>query len=87
MGPDYNIGDYVITLSVDEVIKKYGIHQGFNNDKIIARVIKKEFLHNHWMIQVKEVEGNRISNVWLNQYIFDPYLAILREEKLNKILK
>lgn len=91
----FEIGEIVITLAVDEVKKRYGIDQGFGFHgkefkPFICRVIKKDFLWGVWMIIVeplyKSDETRYMSGVWHDQYIFDPYIPIMREERLSKLL-
>lgn len=92
IGPDFNIGELVITLSVDEVMKRWNINQGFTKSVgVVCKVIEKEFIQGNWMICVevvhKDVESTLLSpTTWLNQYIFESYLPQLREDKLSKIL-
>ncbi|CAG7581382.1 MAG: hypothetical protein SLAVMIC_00814 [uncultured marine phage] len=84
---EFEIGEMIITLSRDEVIERYGIDQGFDKSTdIICKVVKKEFISNQWMIQVESKSDKFLSGIWLNQYIFDPYLPLLREKRLKQLL-
>ena len=89
IGPDFNIGELVITLSRDEVMKRLGIDQGFTGSVgVVCRVIDKELICGKWMISVEDISGKMeyLSAGWLDQYIFEAYLPKIREDKLSKIL-
>jgi hypothetical protein len=93
--PDFNIGELVITLSVQQVMDRYGIDQGFGRPgqefkPFVCKVVDKQIIMGYLQISVDPIEEDseykHLSGVWLDQHIFESYLPILREDKLNKIL-
>jgi len=89
----FEIGELVITLSVDEVKKRYGIDQGFgfpgvDYDPIICRVVEKDFIWGNWMIKVEPIEEGHehMKNCWNDQYIYESYVPLYREERFKQLL-
>jgi hypothetical protein len=95
MLPDFKIGEYVRTLSVDEVRDRHDINQGFGRPGVefkpfICIVTDKKIIMGEYHIMVRPVEvteeNKHVSNTWLDQYIFESYTSILRDKKLNLLL-